>query len=66
MANEVHEELRAYWHQRYDREFPPKLLQHLSRLLFMKRKQEPPHDAGASQPDDMQAQDDPPEKGGDL
>ena len=44
----VHEEMRRCWEDQYDVEYDPKLLSHLSRVLFMKRK--PQEDsAGASQ-----------------
>ena len=52
-AQELHSEMREYWGQRYDVEYDPKLLHHLSLLLFMKRKcVQPAEDdsAGAPQP----------------
>ena len=52
-AHAMHGEMRAYWEQRYDGEFDPKLLEHLSRILYIKRKPVVPVEnefAGAAQP----------------
>ena len=52
-AQEVHSEMRQYWSQRYDADYDPKILHHLSLLLFMKRSCAQPAEgdaAGAPQP----------------
>ena len=52
-ADEVHNEMREYWNQRYEGEYDPKLLDQLSRLLFMKRKRaEPAEEDSAGAPHD--------------
>ena len=37
-AQKLHNELRKFWNERYDTEYDPKLLHHLSLLLFKKRR----------------------------
>ena len=52
-AQDLHSEMRKYWEQRYDAHYDPKLLHHLSLLLFKKRKSAQPAEgdsAGAPQP----------------
>ena len=52
-ARDLHKELREYWDKRYDAAYDPKLLHHLSLLLFKKRTSTQPADkdpAGAPQP----------------
>ena len=46
-ADEVHTEIREFWEQRYDVDYDEKLLEHLSRLLFKKRKAPEEDSAGA-------------------
>ena len=51
-ADDLHRELRKLWDDRYDEEYDPKVLHHLSLLLFKKRKSTEPADtdpAGAPQ-----------------
>ena len=43
-AHDLHNSLRLWWDQRYDIEYPPKLLHHISLLLFKKRKSPQPTD----------------------
>ena len=45
-AQALHSEMREYWNQRYDEDYDQKLLHHLSRLLFKKRKSAQPAEGG--------------------
>ncbi len=45
-AQDLHEEMRRLWNLSHDNEWDPKTLEHLTRVLFLKRKSAPPAEEG--------------------